>query len=170
MVFWLGFVIGVWSLSDDYGPVAWHAHEFLIGYVSAVAAGFLLTAIPNWTGRLPVSGGPLLALFLVWVAGRIALFAVTWLGLAVAMIVDSLFLIVFALVILREIVAGHNWRNLKTVALVSLLAAANVAFHVEVYFAGMPDYSLRLAIAVVVGLIMLIGGRIIPSFTRNWLA
>jgi uncharacterized protein involved in response to NO len=170
MVLWLGFVAGVWSLFDDYGPVAWHAHEFLIGYVSAVAAGFLLTAIPNWTGRLPVSGGPLLALFLVWVAGRIALLAVAWLGLAVAMVVDSLFLLVFAVVILREIVAGRNWRNLKTVVLVSLLAASNVAFHVEIFFSGVPDYALRLAIAVVVGLIMLIGGRIIPSFTRNWLA
>ena len=53
MVLWLGVVTGVWTVAGSYGPVAWHAHELLFGYVSAVVAGFLLTAIPNWTGRLP---------------------------------------------------------------------------------------------------------------------
>jgi uncharacterized protein involved in response to NO len=169
MVLWLGVVTGVWTVAGSYGPVAWHAHELLFGYVSAVVAGFLLTAIPNWTGRLPVRGGPLLVLFLLWAAGRIALLAVDWIGLVVAMAVDALFLIVFALAILREIIVGRNWRNLKTVALVTLLAATNIGFHVEVYFDGAPDYSLRAAVAAIIGLIMLIGGRLVPSFTRNWL-
>ncbi len=169
MALWLGFVTGVWAIAGSYGPVAWHAHELLFGYVSAVVAGFLLTAIPNWTGRLPVRGGPLLVLFLLWAAGRIALLAVDWVGLVAAMAVDALFLVFFALAVIREIVAGRNWRNLKTVALVSLLAAANIGFHVEVYFDGAPDYSLRTAIAAIIGLIMLVGGRIVPSFTRNWL-
>ena len=64
---------------------------------------------------------------------------------------------------------GRNWRNLKTVALVTLLAAANIGFHAEVYFNGAPDYSVRVAIAAIIGLIMLVGGRLVPSFTRNWL-
>jgi uncharacterized protein involved in response to NO len=169
MVLWLDVVTGAWTIARSYGPLAWHAHELLFGYVSAVVAGFLLTAIPNWTGRLPVRGGPLLALFRLWAAGRIALLAVDWIGLVVAMAVDALFLIVFALAILREIVVGRNWRNLKTVALVTLLAAANIGFHVEVYLDGAPDYSVRVAVAAILGLIMLVGGRLVPSFTRNWL-
>ena len=169
MVLWLGVVTSAWTVAESYGPVAWHAHELLFGYVSAVVAGFLLTAIPNWTGRLPVRGGPLLVLFLLWAAGRIALLAVDWIGLVAAMAVDALFLIVFALAVIREIVAGRNWRNLKIVALVTVLAAANIGFHAEVYFDGAPDYSVRAAIAAIIGLIMLVGGRLVPSFTRNWL-
>jgi uncharacterized protein involved in response to NO len=169
MLLWLGSVIGVWSVANPYGPVAWHAHELLIGYTSAVAAGFLLTAIPNWTGRLPVRGGPLLALFLLWAAGRLALLAIEWIGLVPAMVVDSLFLIVFALAASREIVAGRNWRNIKTVGLIAILAAANIGFHAEVYLTGAPNYALRAMIAAIIGLIMLVGGRIVPSFTRNWL-
>jgi uncharacterized protein involved in response to NO len=149
--------------------VAWHAHEFLFGYVGAIVAGFLLTAIPNWTGRLPVRGGPLLALFLLWAAGRAALLASESIGVVIAAVVEGLFLPILALVVLREIVAGRNWRNLKTVVLVSLLAIVNIAFHTEVILGGAADYSFRAGIAVILGLIMLIGGRVVPSFTRNWL-
>jgi uncharacterized protein involved in response to NO len=170
MAVWLGIVTGVLALPGGYPPVAWHAHEFLFGYVSAAVAGFLLTTIPNWTGRLPIKGGPLLGLFMLWVAGRVALLANAWIGLAAAMALDSLFLVVFALVTFREILAGRNWRNLKVVGLVSLLAAANVGYHVEVAVSGASDIALRTAVALVIMLIMLIGGRIVPSFTRNWLA
>jgi uncharacterized protein involved in response to NO len=110
-----------------------------------------------------------LALFLLWAAGRIALLAVDWIGLVAAMAVDALFLVVFALAVIREIVAGRNWRNLKTVALVTVLAAANIGFHAEVYFSGAPDYSVRATVTAIIGLIMLVGGRLVPSFTRNWL-
>ncbi|MFO0992520.1 MAG: NnrS family protein [Hyphomicrobiales bacterium] len=93
-----------------------------------------------------------------------------WIGLVPAMAVDALFLIVFPLAISREIIAGRNWRNIKTVGLIAILAAANIGFHAEVYLTGAPDYALRAAIAAIIGLIMVVGGRIVPSFTRNWLA
>jgi len=170
MPLWLGLITGQLEFASSYGAVAWHAHEFLFGYVSAIVAGFLLTAVPNWTGRLPVRGGALLALFAVWATGRVALLLVDQIGVVAATTADSLFLPVLAAVVLREIVAGNNWRNAKVAVLISLLATANIGFHVEVIVAGMADYALRAGIAVVVGLIMLIGGRITPSFTRNWLA
>ncbi len=170
MVLWVGELSGAWSFAGSYGAVAWHAHALLFGYVSAIVAGFLLTTIPNWTGRLPVRGGPLMALFLLWLAGRVALLCVDRIGLVAAMAIDASFLIVFALVILREIVAGRNWRNLKTVLLVLMLAAANVGFHWEVLRTGAPDVAIRAGTAAIIGLIMLIGGRVTPSFTRNWLA
>ncbi|MCB1489103.1 MAG: NnrS family protein [Bauldia sp.] len=170
MALWIGLLSGAWSFAGTYGPVAWHAHALLFGYVTAIVAGFLLTAIPNWTGRLPVSGAPLLLLFLLWIAGRLALLAVDRVGLVPAIVVDSSFLIVFSLVILREIVTGRNWKNLKTVVLVLLLSASNIGFHVEVLFNGVPDISIRAGTAAIIALIMLVGGRITPSFTRNWLA
>ncbi len=170
MILWIGTVTGAWSIAIAYGPVAWHAHELLFGYVGAVMTGFLLTAIPNWTGRLPVRGGPLLALFGVWLAGRAAMLTSDQIGTVLAAAIDSAFLLALAAVVVREIVTGKNWRNLKTVGLISALALANIGFHAETILAGAPDYSLRAATALIIGLIMLIGGRIVPSFTRNWLA
>jgi uncharacterized protein involved in response to NO len=85
-------------------------------------------------------------------------------------VIDSLFLPCLLLVMAREIVAGRNWRNLKPLALVGLLATANIGFHAEVLIAGAPDIAIRVAVTALIGLIMLIGGRIIPSFTHNWLS
>jgi uncharacterized protein involved in response to NO len=169
MVIWIGALAGWWEVAGDYGAAAWHAHEFLFGYVGAVMTGFLLTAIPNWTGRLPVCGRPLLALFLLWIGGRMALLLDGAIGVVPAAAIDGLFLVALAGMILREIVAGRNWRNLKVVALVTLLAAANIAFHAEVIATGVADRAARAGIALVLVLIVLIGGRIVPSFTRNWL-
>jgi uncharacterized protein involved in response to NO len=170
MLLWIGYVSGHWTFANAYGPLAWHAHELLFGYVSAVLAGFLLTAIPNWTGRLPVQGRTLLALFLLWVVGRIAMLVTDQIGIVTAGAIDSTFLFVLTAVILREIIAGRNWRNLKTAMLVLGLAIANLLFHLEVLGSGMPDRGIRFACAAIIGLIMLVGGRITPSFTRNWLA
>jgi uncharacterized protein involved in response to NO len=170
MVLWIGLLTGRWTFATGYGAVAWHAHEFLFGYVSAIVTGFLLTAIPNWTGRLPVQGGTLLALFLLWVAGRVAMLASDRIGLAAAVIIDASFLFVLCAVILREIITGRNWGNLKVVVLVAALALANACFHAEILWTGAPGYGIRLAAVAIVALIMVIGGRITPSFTRNWLA
>jgi len=170
MVLWTGLMSGGWSIANGFGAVAWHAHEFLFGYVSAVMCGFLLTAIPNWTGQLPIQGGRLLALFVLWLIGRLAMLGVDFIGVPTAAVLDGLFLFTLAAVILREIVTGRNWRNLKIVALVAVFAFANLAFHVEVLLSGAAESAIRAALAVVVGLIMLVGGRITPSFTRNWLS
>ncbi|MDP1909440.1 MAG: NnrS family protein [Hyphomicrobium sp.] len=166
---WLPMFYGQLSLSTAFSPRDWHVHELLFGYVPAIVAGFLLTAIPNWTGRLPLQGMPLAGLVLVWLAGRyvVTLSAgIGWLGTTV---VDCAFLVLMAAAVAREIVAGKNWKNLKIVALLGLLAAGNLGFHVEAHFEGIALYSSRLGIAAVLILIMVVGGRIIPSFTRNWL-
>lgn len=169
MLLWIGLLSGALSFAGDYGAVTWHIHEFLFGYISAVLTGFLLTAVPNWTGRLPLRGGSLLVLFLVWLAGRIAMLATAELGKPLAAMIDGAYLWLLTFVVLREIVSGSNWRNLKVAMLVALVAAANTFFHFEVIRDGMADYSSRIGIAAIVTLIILIGGRIIPSFTHNWL-
>lgn len=147
----------------------WHVHEMLFGYLPAVIAGFLLTAVPNWTGRLPVMGLKLAGLWALWIAGRWAMLLTGPLGRA-AQAIDAAFLFVFAAVVWREVIAGRNLRNLPVCVMVSLLALANLAFHLRTTWPAIGMTPERLALAVAALLICLIGGRIIPSFTRNWMA
>ena len=170
MGLWLGALGGLVSVGGAYGPIAWHAHEMLFGYATAALAGFLLTTIPNWTGRFPLSGGPLLGLFLLWGAGRIAMAAPDLLGLSVSAAIDTAFLGVVGAVSLREIVAGRNWRNLKVLLGIGGLTAANAAFHILTITGEDIGLASRMAVSIYLLLIALIGGRIVPSFTRNWLA
>ena len=166
---WLPMFHGELSITTAFSPRDWHVHELLFGFVPAIVAGFLLTAIPNWTGRLPLQGSSLAGLVLVWLAGRYAVATSAEIGWLGAAFMDVAFLLLMAAAVVREIVAGENWRNLKIAGLLVLLAAANVAFHLEAHFQGIAEYSTRLGIALVITMIMVIGGRIIPSFTRNWL-
>src|SRR5690606_34276386 len=107
-------------------------------------------------------------LVLLWLAGRLAVYFSAYLGWPAALI-DCAFLFAVGTAAAIEIVAGRNWRNLKVLAPVTVLFAANALFHLEAHFAGSADYGRRLGIAAAIVLIMIIGGRIIPSFTRNWL-
>lgn len=170
MALWLPALILGWPVGGAYGQAAWHAHEMLFGYTGAVLAGFMLTAIPNWTGRLPVSGPALLGLVAVWLLGRAALLAPGAGWLPVALVLEAAFLPLLGVVALREIVAGRNWKNAKIVVVLALLSGANVWFHVAAATGGDISAPGRLAVAGWVVLISLVGGRIVPSFTRNWLA
>ena len=167
---WLPMFDGELVLSTAFGPIDWHVHEMLYGYLPAVVTGFLLTAIPNWTGRLPIQGTPLLMLVAVWLAGRVAVTFSAEIGWLLVVIIDVSFLILVVAATAREIVVGKNWRNLRVIAMVTLLLAGNIAFHLEAHFNGSAEYGARIGIAATVLLIVVIGGRIIPSFTRNWLA
>jgi uncharacterized protein involved in response to NO len=170
MVLWIGALSGLWPIGGAEGPVAWHAHEMLFGYASAALAGFILTAVPNWTGKLPVSGRPLALLLGLWFAGRCVSLAPAVLGDLASALVDALFLPVLAAVVAREVIAGRNWQNLRIAGGISLLAVLNIAFHATVLSGGDPAWVLRATVALYVLLIAIVGGRIVPSFTRNYLA
>lgn len=177
---WAGLAMPVWilvlsgavDLPSRFGPVDWHAHAFLFGYLGAIVAGFLLTAVPNWTGRLPVVGWQLGGLFALWVAGRLAVLVSAALPVWAAPVLDLAFPVGLGAMILREIVAGKNWRNLMVLGLLAVFAGANLLFHLEALRgeAAAQGYGLRLGLAAAVMMIGVIGGRIVPSFTRNWLA
>ena len=169
ILLWLPQYFGELSLPTMLSPLDWHIHEMIYGYVAAIVTGFLLTAIPNWTGRLPVNGYPLAGLAALWLAGRVAIAGSAIWGAVIAGVVDIAFLATLAAVVLRELVAGKNWRNLRVLIVLGVLVAGNVVFHFEAIWRGTADYGTRIAIAAVIGLIMLIGGRIVPSFTHNWL-
>jgi len=167
MLLWLPLLLGSLSLPLAIGPRDWHVHEMVYGYAAAAIAGFLFTAIPNWTGRPPVRGLPLLVLVLAWLAGRAAMAASAMIGEGTAMAVDMLFLPLVALLAGREIVASDNRRNFKLLGVLALLIAGNAVFHLEVLRDGAAWYGQRIGLAAIIALIVLIGGRIVPNFTRN---
>lgn len=171
MVLWVPMLAGHVILPTAFDPVSWHAHEFLFGYLGAVVAGFLLTAVPNWTGRLPLVGWPLGGLAALWLIGRLAVMVSAGLPPLLVAVVDLAFPVVLASVILREIVAGKNWRNLIVLGMLGVFAVGNALFHWE---AARGDYAaqgygLRLGLGAGIMMIAVIGGRVVPSFTRNWL-
>ncbi|MGC1503875.1 MAG: NnrS family protein [Sulfitobacter sp.] len=171
MGLWVAMLSGSIVLPTRFDPVSWHVHEFLFGYLGAVIAGFLLTAVPNWTGRKPLIGAKLAALSALWVLGRLAILFSAVLPLWMVPIADGAFLVLLWCVVLREIVAGQNWRNTPVLALIGVLILANIVFHLEADIRGTAaqGIGLRLGISAALILIAIIGGRIIPSFTRNWL-
>lgn len=172
MLIWVFTLAGYIEIASRFDPISWHAHEVLFGYLGAVLAGFLLTAVPNWTGRLPMVGWRLAVLFGLWAAGRVAVLMSALLPAWIGAAVDLAFPVVLGACVLREIIAGKNWRNLVVLALLTVFTAANALFHLEACsgaFAAQ-GYGLRLGLATAIMMISVIGGRIIPSFTRNWLA
>lgn len=167
--------VPVWALAllrgIAVGPagnaLGWHAHEMVFGYVPAVLAGFLLTAVPNWTGRKPLSGTPLAALVALWLLGRLAMLCPADTVLLRAL--DCLFLVAFAGVVWNEILRGGNRRNVPVCVLVSLFALGNVLQHFGADWGLAVGTGQRLGLVVVTLLMSLIGGRIIPAFTTNWM-
>jgi len=175
---WAVAVLGLWvlamagsiSLPTAFDPLAWHRHEMLFGYLGAVIAGFLLTAVPNWTGRLPIAGAALAALVCLWLAARLAMLFSASTGGFLAALLDVGFLLTLAAVCGREVLVARN-RNLPVVGGVLLLALAAGADHAEALGLMATDgVGWRAGFALILLLVTLIGGRIIPSFTRNWLA
>ena len=171
MVFWVLILSGLLTLRTAFDPLSWHAHEFLFGYLSAVVAGFLLTAVPNWTGRLPIVGWSLGGLFALWVLGRIAVCFSLMLPSLVVAVADLAMPVALGLVLAREIVAGKNWRNLIVLGMLAVFTFANGLFHCEAATGAYAaqGYGLRLGLGTAVMMIAVIGGRVVPSFTRNWL-
>jgi len=167
---WLPLLFGDVRMPTALSPLDWHIHEMLYGYVPAVMTGFLLTAIPNWTGRLPLRGGPLAVLAALWIVGRIAVCLSQPVGALAAGVIDCSFLFFVAAAAAREVITGRNWRNLPPVAIVLIFFAGNVIFHVEDRLNGISAFGTRIGIAAAIALISLIGGRVIPSFTHNWLS
>jgi uncharacterized protein involved in response to NO len=173
---WSAGVVGLWGAviagqahtPGALAPVTWHAHELLFGYAGAVLAGFLLTALPNWTGREPVSGLRLLCIVLLWLAGRIAVAGSDVFGLLPSLAVALAFPVALLGIALTEVLAAGNHRNLVVAALLAVYTAGQAVCMLEAATTGVV-YGTRIGLAAVIMLILLIGGRITPAFTGNWL-
>ncbi len=168
---WLGFLFAGLPLPVGINPAEWHGHELLFGMVPAAIAGFLLTAMCNWTGASPLRSGGLLALVLLWLAGRAAMWLSAYLPLWLVAAVDLAFLPAVAVYAARVLLRHGNRRNLILVAMLSGLTLANLAMHLD--FVGAWPTGARVgelvAFDLIAVLMIVIGGRITPAFTANWL-
>ncbi len=165
---WVLALAGVGDLEFLYPARDWHVHEMVFGFLPAVITGFLLTAIPNWTDRPPIRGHELMLLFTLWMAGRVFI-AIPRLTPLVSAIVDASFLVAVAGLVWREIAAGKSWLHAPMGGLISLYAGANILFHVLTLSGAATDLPERMALALVMVLLALIGGRVTPSFTGDLL-
>ncbi len=167
MALWLLVLNGTLKVGS-LSPQVWHGHEMLFGFTVAVIGGFLLTAAQNWTGIKMPSGWPLAMLFVLWLAGRVG-FLIPGLPVGLVALLDLLFLPVLALTLAWTIIKARQLKNAPFPLLVLVLATANGLVHLEAL--GRPAASLSmglyLATYVVVTIIVMMGGRVIPSFTDN---
>jgi len=162
---WLGLLPAPFWLV----PMWWHGHEMIFGFVAAAIAGFLLTASPVWTGGPALTGKPLAGLAALWVAGRLVLAVAGALPPWLVAAVDLVFLPAVALVVARTLRGSGQGRNYAVVGILVALAVANAFMHAEAsgLASGVAGRALRFAVDAVVVLILVIGGRITPAFTRN---
>ncbi len=167
---WLAIVASAAAPRGYFDPLSWHAHEMLFGYAVAVIAGFLLTAVGNWTGRETLVGAPLLALAALWVLGRVAMVFAPRLPSGAAAAVDLAFLPVLIAALGVPLLATKNRRNLVLLALLALLFLMNLGMHLDGLGklpAGFAHRPRAAALDLVVLVILLIAGRVFPMFTRN---
>jgi uncharacterized protein involved in response to NO len=165
---WLAILAGVVPAGGAVAPVAWHSHEMLFGFVAAAVAGFLLTAVPNWTGAAPLSGRPLMGLTVLWLAGRVASLP-DLAGNPVAAAVDVAFFPALGAALAASLMTPGAKRNRMFLVLLGLLTVASLLVRLDWLgvLPGAEGRGLALAIGVVLVMITVIGGRIVPAFTRN---
>ncbi len=171
IMLWNAMFKGSLSLSNYFAPNEWHAHEMLLGYSVAVMAGFLLTAVKNWTGQPTATGDKLAGLCLLWLYGRLVPFYSGLLPDALIALVDFAFLPVLAYQVIQPIMKAKNYRNLIFIGILLLLTLGNGLIHAEKL--GLMENSaatgLQLVVATIILLILVIAGRVFPFFTERGL-
>ncbi|ADE14953.1 NnrS family protein [Nitrosococcus halophilus Nc 4] len=169
MLLWLLLLKGQWYLNGYFPLPYWHAHEMLFGFVSAIIAGFLLTAAQNWTGRPTATGPSLLLLVLLWLAGRTVMLLGNTLPPLIVITVDMAFIPCLMFFIARPIIATGNTRSLPLIGILGILASCNLLVHLggAGYFPTVIAPALQATVNVITLLMVIIGGRVIPFFTRN---
>lgn len=169
IVFWNAIFNGTLTAEHYFPDNYWHAHEMLLGYAVAVIAGFLLTAVKNWTGKQTLTGDPLANLCLLWLYGRILPFYAGLLPDALIALVDFSFLPVLAYQVSKPIIVAKQHRNLFFIGLLLLLAVGNGLIHAQML--GLQENTaatgLQLAVATIIILILIIAGRVFPFFTER---
>ncbi len=169
ILLWLFMYKGAVTFSPFGGGYWWHIHEMLFGFGAAIIAGFLLTAVQNWTGSIGAQGNTLLILILLWVAGRIVVLWPDLLGNNLTSLVDLTFLPAVAYVLGKPIIAVKQYRNLFFIPLLLLFTIINGEMHGAIYYPQ--TFSLTFAsysgVMLVTFLMSVMAGRVAPMFTAN---
>lgn len=169
IVLWNAIFKGELVHANYFVPNLWHAHEMLLGYSVAVVAGFLLTAVKNWTGRPTLSGDQLGGLCLLWLYGRILPFYAGLLPDSLIALVDFLFLPLLAYRVSLPILQAKQTVNLVFVAILLVLAAGNGLVHAQMlgWTNASANLGIGLVLATLIVLILVIAGRVYPFFTER---
>jgi uncharacterized protein involved in response to NO len=149
--------------------LVWHGHEMIYGYAMAVIAGFLLTAVRNWTGVPTLQGVPLLLLLLLWATGRLLILGGNDTALASAAVTDTLFETLLLIVIARPIIKTRQWRQTGILSKVALLPCANLLFYAGAlgYFPQGVRAGLYSGLYLIVALILVMARRVLPLFIEK---
>jgi len=168
---WLMTLHGTGPTSVGANALYWHGHEMLVGFAMAAIAGFILTAVATWTGRPPLQGKLLGLLVFSWLLGRLAMLTAAWLPYWLVGSLDTIFPLLLVMLVAREVVGGNSRRNYPIVGITVVLAVLNLSYHLGVMriLPGMDRLALYFLINLVLLMLTVIAGRIIPSFTANWL-
>ena len=171
LVLWRSIYDGSLVLDNYFANNSWHAHEMLLGYTVAVIAGFLLTAVRNWTGEQTLTGASLAGLALLWVYGRILPFYSGLLPDELIALVDFLFLPVLALSLIKPIMAAKYTRGYVFIALLSIMAIGNAMIHLDILQLSENTawIGFQIVIALIIVMILVIAGRVFPFFTEKGL-
>ncbi|KIL98778.1 NnrS protein involved in response to NO [Paramagnetospirillum magnetotacticum MS-1] len=167
---WLLAFAGILPVPANWNPVVWHSHAMVFGLGGAAVGGFLLTAVPNWTNSHHVSGRPLMALFGLWLAGRAAVALAGILPPLLVAAIDLGYLPLLAYLLAKPLIQAGKWRNIVFLPILGVLWLAGMCAHIEAltgHVAGLKGVTLGIFILLL--MIAIVGGRIIPSFTQNWL-
>ncbi|CAK0766237.1 NnrS family protein [Gammaproteobacteria bacterium] len=161
---WLAVWSGWLESSLHWPAMVWHSHEMVFGFAGAAVGGFLLTAVPNWTGTEPVGGRPLITLFVVWLAGRVAFTLAGWLPPVLVAAVELAYLPLLAVLLAGPLLRARAWHNIAFLPILAVLWLCDLTV-----LMGNTLVGLHAGIGVLLVMIAVVAGRIVPSFTRNWL-
>lgn len=166
---WLTVLTGLLPYAGPWDPLRWHMHEMLFGFAGAAIGGFMLTAVPNWTGERGYSGRPLLLVFAVFLAGRLALNPAAPLPPLAAALADLAFVPALMLTVLPSLLRSGNRRNYPFLAMLGLLFTGNLLCHLDGLWPALDSWQagIRLTIDIILIMVVMVGGRIVPSFTSS---
>jgi len=169
MVLWRSVYDGSLVMDNYFSNTYWHAHEMLIGYTVAVIAGFLLTAVQNWTGQPTITGTNLACLALLWVYGRILPFYSELLPDELIALVDFAFLPTLALCLIQPMVKAQYIRGFIFIGMLSLMALGNGLIHTDIlgWTNNTAWLGFQIIITLIITMILVIAGRVFPFFTER---
>ncbi len=170
ILMWMGVYSLGWPISFRHvSPMTWHAHEMIFGYSLAVIAGFLLTAIQNWTGRQTLHGYPLLLLFLLWIVARILPFFGEFVPLLIIAVVDNLFILLLSLSVLSPLLKAKHWKSVALASVVFLLMMSNIVYYLGAYGLVVQGlyYGLYAGLYLILTLIFIMARRVMPFFIEK---
>jgi uncharacterized protein involved in response to NO len=170
ILMWMGLYSLGWQISFGHvTPMKWHAHEMIFGYSLAVIAGFLLTAIQNWTGRQTLHGYPLLLLFLLWLVARILPFFGEFVPLIIIAVVDNLFILLLSLSVLSPLLKAKHWKSVALASIVFLLMMSNIVYYLGAFGLVVQGlyYGLYAGLYLILTLIFIMARRVMPFFIEK---